>query len=192
MRSIVACALACALVSPSTSLADARGDRGATSDGDSDDFTTVPIVDLSRPAAEIVPIVRRALETFGFFYVSNHGVPQELIDAQFEQARGLFALPMEIKASMPFNGTLDIGWLGSGGQALDEESGARDTKEGFMLTNNGVFDRSFELIPGDPLAGATLFWPPAEALPDYQGVLRAYTAALTTCLLYTSPSPRDS
>ena len=80
---------------------------------------------------------------------------------------------------MPFDSALDIGYLAAGGQALDEESGVGDTKEGFTLTNNGVFNASFRLTPSDPLAGAQLRWPPADALPEYEPTLRAYTAALT-------------
>ena len=143
------------------------------------DFHAVPVIDLSLDAAAATALVRSALQDYGFFYVKNHGVPQSLIDAQFEQSRGLFALPAAAKAAMPFNGTIDIGYLGSGGQSLDAEGQARDTKEGFMLTNNGVFDPSFNVTEGDPLAGATLFWPPADALPEYEPVLRSYTAALT-------------
>ena len=144
-----------------------------------DGFESVPIVDLRLTSNETVPVVLFALRRFGFFYVAHHGVPQELVQEQFAQARALFALPTEVKAAMPFDGTLDIGWLGSGGQALDEETGARDTKEGFMLTNNGVFDPSFNLSQEDPLAGAILYWPPATELPAYESVLRKYTAALT-------------
>ena len=83
----------------------------------------------------------------------------------FAQSRGLFDLPAADKAAMPFNGTLDIGYLGSGGQALDEESGMGPLtpRKGFMLTNNGVFEPGFELDAADPLRGATLFWPPAHA-----------------------------
>ena len=142
-------------------------------------FHAVPLVDLAGSFDSTASTVRAALSAYGFFYITNHGVPQELIDRQFEQARLLFEQPAAVKAAMPFNGTLDIGYLGSGGQALDAEGRARDTKEGFMLTNNGVFDPSFVLSADDPLAGATLHWPPEDALPKYEGVLRAYTAALS-------------
>ena len=164
---------------PSVSLPMMLSIAIACSAAASSSFETVPVIDLSADRDVTVPAVRSALETFGFFYVAKHGVPQTLIDEQFEQSKGLFALPPDAKAAMPFNGTLDIGYLGSGGQALDEESTSRDTKEGFMMTNNGVFDAAFNLSVSDPLDGATLFWPPKDALPDYERVLREYTAQLT-------------
>ena len=144
------------------------------------DFSAVPVVDLLEDEASTVSTVLGALRKFGFFYVFNHGVDPALIEAQFVQSRDLFALPAAMKEAMPFNGTLDIGYLGSGGQALDEEGGIGDTKEGFMLTNNGVFDPSFTLSADDPLAGAELHWPPRDVLPNYERILRAYTAALSS------------
>ena len=143
------------------------------------DYSTVPVVDLAAPAVTSTAAVAAALREYGFFYITNHGVPASLIEAQFDAARGLFALPAEAKRAMPFDSALDIGYLAAGGQALDEESGVGDTKEGFTLTNNGVFNASFRLTPSDPLAGAQLRWPPADALPEYEPTLRAYTAALT-------------
>ena len=110
-------------------------------------FHAVPLVDLAGSFDSTASTVRTALSTYGFFYITNHGVPQELIDRQFEQSRLLFEQPAAVKAAMPFNGTLDIGYLGSGGQALDAEGRARDTKEGFMLTNNGVFDPALSSPP---------------------------------------------
>ena len=144
------------------------------------DFSAVPVVDLLEDEASTVSTVLGALRKFGFFYVFNHGVDPALIEAQFVQSRDLFALPAAMKETMPVNGTLDIGYLGSGGQALDEEGGIGDTKEGFMLTNNGVFNPSFTLSADDPLAGAELHWPPRDVLPNYERILRAYTAALSS------------
>ena len=153
----------------------------------------VPIVDLKCATCDLASEVGQALKRFGFFYVSNHGVPQELLTSQLEQNRRLFDLPDQVKRSMAFNVTLDIGYTGGTGtsQALDPNAGiqAADTKEGFMLTNNAFMGaaaldptnpRKFlprhpHLDPKDPLAGATLHWPPG--LPGYERIIRSYFAS---------------
>jgi len=153
----------------------------------------VPVVDLKCATCDLASEVGQALKRFGFFYVSNHGIPQELLSSQLEQNRRLFDLPDQVKRSMAFNVTLDIGYTGGTGtsQALDPNAGiqAADTKEGFMLTNNAFMGaaaldptnpRKFlprhpHLDPKDPLAGATLHWPPG--LPGYERVIRSYFAS---------------
>ena len=149
-----------------------------------------------------------------------------MVSEQLEQNKRIFALPSETKNKLAFNVTLDIGYTGGTGtsQALDpNKPNASDTKEGFMFTNNAYMDaapldptnarkflaRDPRLDPRDPLAGATLHWPPG--LPGFERVTRDYFAAAydlnyklndllfsslgidanERCLLYTSPSPRD-
>ena len=80
---------------------------------------------------------------------------------------------------MPFNSTLDVGWYDAGFQSLDEDAKAGDTKESYLLCNNAVFEPSFIMDANDPLAGSELLLPPANLLPDYERVLRAYTLAMT-------------
>lgn len=143
------------------------------------DLTAVPVLDLAASREQSVEVVSAALRRYGFFYAKNHGIPDALIRSQFEQSRELFALPPHVKRNLTFVPHLDIGYLGSGGQALDEESGVGDTKEGYMMTNNGIFDPVFKLNSQDPLEGATLSWPPANMLPQYQRVMRSYTREVT-------------
>ena len=140
------------------------------------ELLSVPVIDLACARCDLASEVDAALRRFGFFYVRSHGVAESLVHEQFEQSRRLFALPDETKRSLVFNATLDIGYTGGSGtaQALDATGRAAvDTKEGFMLTNNGVMDGSAPREE-DPLAGATLRWPPG--LPGYQRTLRRYFA----------------
>lgn len=141
-------------------------------------FDQVPTVDLACTSCILPEQVAHALRRYGFFYLKGHGLPEALITEQFEQSRRLFDLPAADKLGMPFNATLDIGYLGSGGQSLDVSEGGSgapaDTKEGFMLTNNGVMDDDFEVDEADPLAGAELLWPPG--LPDFKRIARRYFA----------------
>eukprot|EP01018_Ginkgo_biloba_P013920 Gb_27025 [translate_table: standard] len=79
----------------------------------------LPLIDLSllpsheleqgNPDVEILcRQIREACEEWGFFRVINHGIAPNVITALDSQARGLFALPEEIKqraaASIGFNG----------------------------------------------------------------------------------------
>ena len=54
----------------------------------------IPVIDFSlfetnpRQCAEEI---REASERIGFFYLCNHGIPQEHIDGVFEQVRALFS-----------------------------------------------------------------------------------------------------
>ncbi|CAJ1401056.1 unnamed protein product [Effrenium voratum] len=136
-------------------------------------FQTVPTVDLTAPVAERGATLRSALQRWGFFYVKNHGVATALVDEQFAAAKAVFALPTEAKRDLTFEPTLDIGWLAS--QGLDEDSGKLDTKEGFLLSTNGLFRRNVSLDLQDPLRGSRLKWPP---VPGYEATMRRWTREL--------------
>src|SRR5256885_600823 len=59
---------------------------------------TIPVVDLE--GGNVPWEIHKACRETGFFYVSNHGVPQALIDAQFEWAGRFFDLPLEDKLAI--------------------------------------------------------------------------------------------
>lgn len=99
----------------------------------------VPVIDLAGDRETAVATLDAALRRYGFFYVTNHGIPSDLIRDQFRVAEDLFALPLQEKQSMPFDSELDIGYVGSGVQSLNPDGNAQivgDTKEQMMMTNN--------------------------------------------------------
>lgn len=51
----------------------------------------------STPRARSYSTCQQAAIATGFFYISNHGVPQDVLDAAFDQAKTFFAQPMEKK-----------------------------------------------------------------------------------------------
>lgn len=60
----------------------------------------MPILDLGAwlaggPIDELVMQFKAACTNTGFFYVSNHGVPQQIIDSVFDATRRYMSLPME-------------------------------------------------------------------------------------------------
>lgn len=45
----------------------------------------------------LVQEVRAACEEFGFFQIINHGIPTDLQENIFQQAKEFFALPLDVK-----------------------------------------------------------------------------------------------
>lgn len=65
-------------------------------------FDGVPIIDIghvSTPEERIALAqqIRDACMSVGFFYISNHGIPQETIDQVFSAIKVYFSLPLETK-----------------------------------------------------------------------------------------------
>jgi isopenicillin N synthase-like dioxygenase len=86
---------------------------------------SIPVVDLSGP--KVAWEIHKACRETGFFYVSSHGVPQDLIDAQFECARRFFALPLEQKMALHMkNSPSTAGYEPIGGQILDSQDASSD------------------------------------------------------------------
>jgi len=75
-------------------------------------FEEIPIIDIS-DAANLDPSIRRALAekirdaciNVGFFYVSNHGIPEPVINQSIDAAKSFFALPLETKQALDIHKT---------------------------------------------------------------------------------------
>jgi len=97
----------------------------------------IPVIDLA--GANVSWEIHKACRETGFFYVANHGVPQVLIDAQFECARRFFALPLEKKLALHMKSSSSTaGYEPIGGQILDSQDATSDKappdlKESFYI-----------------------------------------------------------
>jgi isopenicillin N synthase-like dioxygenase len=145
----------------------------------------VPVIDfvpfLAGSAAErkrVALEIGRACRDIGFFYVVHHGVPLELIERVFAEARRFFALPPERKAEIAIEKSpCHRGWFALGGENLDpakqKESG--DYKEGIKIGR--------DLPPGHPLVKAGLplhgpnQWP--SGLPGWKETMQEGYGALS-------------
>ncbi len=107
------------------------------------DAAHIPVIDISAllvggtdetTAAEqrTAKAVDHALRNSGFFYVSNHGVPQALIDELWAVSREFFALPLEekLRIDMEHGGRAWRGYFPCGRELT---SGVPDHKEGLYL-----------------------------------------------------------
>jgi isopenicillin N synthase-like dioxygenase len=139
---------------------------------------TIPLVDFA--ASKVAWEIHKACRETGFFYVANHGVPQALVEAQFEWARQFFALPLEEKMLLHMkNSPSTAGYEPAGTQVLDSQDAAAekappDLKEGFYY--------GMELADDHPWARKKIRgfghnqWP--AALPGFREQMLAYQAAL--------------
>ena len=149
--------------------------------------TQIPVVDLAGsfsqdPAARrnVAWEIHKACRDTGFFYVSNHRIPQALIDTQFEFARRFFSLALEEKLALHMkNSPSTAGYDPFGGHSLDSqdansEKAPPDLKEGFYY--------GMELADDHPYAQKRIRgfghnqWP--ASLPGFREQMLAYQAAM--------------
>jgi isopenicillin N synthase-like dioxygenase len=55
------------------------------------DFNEIPIISLESSKEQVLEQLTDACTRIGFFYVKDHGVPQQKVDAMFRLAKGFFA-----------------------------------------------------------------------------------------------------
>ena len=95
------------------------------------DFDSIPIVDLSFPlegANGYASQIAEACRTSGFFYITNHGVDQNLMQNVMHKSRLFFDLPLKDKLSVGNReGSSGYrGYFGIGMEDLDNKDGTRD------------------------------------------------------------------
>jgi isopenicillin N synthase-like dioxygenase len=117
---------------------------------------------------------RQALEGIGFFLMVNHGVPQDLIDRTFTQAKRFHAQPLDVKMAMRMN-EHNNGYMAMSRYAVwTSEVNTNDKPD-----LNEAFFCKRERSPDDPLrrsgrrfVGPNL-WP--KNLPGFRETVLIYT-----------------
>jgi len=138
---------------------------------------SLPVIDISGLSSnraierqKVGAQLRAACLDKGFFYISNHGVPESLIDDVFREAAAFFALPAEQKSEVDkAKSKANRGYEPLQGQTL--EAGAPpDLKEGYYIGP--------EHSPDDPRVVAGMFnhganqWPAQR--PNFRPVMLVY------------------
>ncbi|MFQ3613473.1 MAG: 2-oxoglutarate and iron-dependent oxygenase domain-containing protein [Cyanobacteriota bacterium] len=140
----------------------------------------IPVIDIGAlgftdepdSGQAVAQAIGRACQEIGFFYVVNHGVPQDLREQVFVEAKRFFALPLEEKLKIPATRDHYRGYLAL--QSKGYANGKGDFFEGFKM--------QLDLGPEDPdvRAGKPLHapnkWP--ENLPGFRETLLTYQAAM--------------
>jgi isopenicillin N synthase-like dioxygenase len=138
---------------------------------------TLPIVDISglksnhlATCQSVAAGIRQASHEVGFFYIKNHGIPQETIQSVFAQARRFFALPASIKEEVSMSHSqIARGYGPLRTQTLDLTM-KPDLNESFYI--------GLERDDNDPLVREKLpnhganQWP--ENLPGWRETMEAY------------------
>jgi isopenicillin N synthase-like dioxygenase len=148
------------------------------------DVAVVPVLDLGpylagapgaleTAAAEL----RAALEGVGFFLLVNHGVPRDLVQRTFAEARRFHAQPYEAKMKLRMN-EHNNGYMAMGRYAVwTSDVNANDQPD-----LNEAFFVKRERAPDDPLrrSGRRFVgdnqWP--DDLPGFRATVLAYTDAV--------------
>jgi isopenicillin N synthase-like dioxygenase len=116
----------------------------------------------------------------GFLAVKNHGIPEEIIAAAWDQARAFFDLPPEVKeqSKAPYPG-YPYGYLGPGVEALAKSKGVDsppDLKESF---NGGPLAAPVGMTDPEALSFcyAPTIWPvsPADFRPAWEAYFKCVT-----------------
>lgn len=139
---------------------------------------SVPIIDLSRDESEVAAQVRTACLEHGFFYISNHQVPADIIQRFFDLQAKFFALTLENKLKIAPDHN-NRGYTPCGDETLDpQHSKNPDTHEGLYFGREVDPNSSEAELP---LHGPNQ-WPSEEEhldLAGYKEVTNAYMKAVT-------------
>lgn len=135
----------------------------------------IPVIDIAPLlAGNMAPAeaIGRACREIGFFYITNHGIPQALIDSVYAEAKRFFSLPPEEKEKSAIeHSACHRGWFRVGGENLDPEKQKQtgDLKEGFKIGRDLPLDHE-RVKAGLPLHGPDI-WPD---LPGWREVMQDY------------------
>jgi isopenicillin N synthase-like dioxygenase len=142
---------------------------------------SIPVIDLGWQKGDTARAIHRACRETGFFYIANHGVPDELIEGQFAWTKRFFDLPLAEKQDLHMSKSpAAAGYEPVGGQRLDSqdanaEIAPPDLKESFYC--------AMELPEDHPLALRKMRgfghnqWP--GRLPGFREQMLCYHAAMT-------------
>lgn len=132
---------------------------------------SVGVIDLSQPQEEVSKAVKQACTASGFFLISNHGVPEDIIQRHFAETKKFFDLPDEEKAKIKVN-KINRGWNAMQQESLDPEHQSEgDTKEGLY------FGREVPADSAGPMQGPNQ-WPSPALLPGFRPAVTAYFDAM--------------
>ncbi|KAK7464838.1 hypothetical protein VKT23_006044 [Stygiomarasmius scandens] len=147
-------------------------------------FEEIPIIDLSAAfdtdpvkRRELADLIRDACVNVGFFYVNNHGIPDDIIAAAVEAGKRFFALPHAAKMDLDIHKTDNFkGYTALLGENTDP-NGRGDLHEGFDIgwesSSNDSSSSGGEVTAIGAMTGVNV-WPPESDLPGFKEPVLAY------------------
>ncbi|KAL9244057.1 hypothetical protein vseg_017870 [Gypsophila vaccaria] len=135
----------------------------------------IPIIDIATLSAtlhngerdaELIRATREACTNWGFFQVTNHGVPLQALDKLVLAARGFFSLPEHEKADLGRDDSNPMGYYGS-----EHTKNVRDWKHVFDFTVGDSI--LIPVSPDDPLPRHLINrWPTLP--PEFREAAQTY------------------
>ncbi|KAI6117106.1 hypothetical protein EV401DRAFT_1971540 [Pisolithus croceorrhizus] len=109
--------------------------------------------------------IRDACVKVGFFYISNHGIPQEIIDAVFSAMKAYFSLPLETKMKLYHREGANYRGYAPVSDANFSAESRGDLFEGFVIGWEGLIPKEDEdkKVDDDATAIPNL-WPSEPAV----------------------------
>ena len=143
----------------------------------------IPIIDLGcyldgKPEAleALAAEIKHACQTIGFFYIQNHGIPQDLIGNAFAQSARFHALPLESKLALSLDEN-NIGYMPMNASKQAHSTVHKATtpnqNESFFITHDRGPDHP-DVLAGTDLRGHN-YWPDG-LLGFREGVMRYFAA----------------
>jgi isopenicillin N synthase-like dioxygenase len=146
-------------------------------------FAALPVIDVaplvgSTPAAACAAVaeqIQAACRERGFFYVTGHGIPAELLDQLADASAEFFALPVadKLEIAMERGGRAWRGYFPVGAELT---AGQPDLKEGLYFGAE-LPGHDPRVAEGLPLHGANLF---PRQVPRLRGLVLSYLDTLTS------------
>lgn len=140
------------------------------------DFSEIPVIDIGamltddRDAkASLARKVRDVAQNIGFFYVKNHGVPEDVVAQALATSEQFYQLPDDVKGKYDVNKTKrHKGYVPVGGLSADPT--VVDLQEGYEIGLE-LPDDDPDYLSGNALLGPNV-WP--EEMPAFQRDIYRY------------------
>ncbi len=146
------------MTDPIHDLKELKAEAGFGGDGELVE-RAVPLIDMSdffTRRAEITEELWQAATGIGFFQLTNHGIPEALIDEAFRLSADFFDLSPEAKGQYPLRPGTNAGWEYKA--QVRPSTGTADQKESFQIT-----------LPR--MAG---LWPTGAEVPGFKATMLAF------------------
>ncbi|KAL4566257.1 hypothetical protein LXL04_030370 [Taraxacum kok-saghyz] len=126
----------------------------------------LPVIDISSSdRISTANSIRQACIEYGFFYLINHGISEELLQTVFDESKKFFSLPLEEKLKLSRKG--DVGFAPIYAENLDSSS-----------TSKGDLKETFHIGPLEGEESRLNLWP-SKGTPNCLGYNLFFTSILT-------------
>ena len=104
----------------------------------------IPIISLEAPLSELIFHLRDACTRVGFFYIKDHDVPQEIIDATFTCAENFFTLDEETENEVHYKKSKILRGYEPSDEVRTDETRKPDVNEAFNWGYSAELDPLYD------------------------------------------------